>query len=145
MALLGEMQVTTQEIVQRVRADEQLSIPEGMTDVEVADHSATLLTDIANSLAVLGGTSGEPTEALADGAKIQRLIGELHGAQRQRLGWTEEQLLREMEIVRDVCASAIGRVVGEDPQAGEEAAIALSRLLDERRRACLVGFRAASP
>ena len=143
-ALLGRIAAATQEIVQRVRTDEALSVSGAMTDVEVADHSATLLTDIANSLAVLGEAGGEPTEALADGAKIQRLIGELHGAQRQRLGWTEEQLVREMDIVRDVCAAVIGRVVGEDPRAGEVAAVALSRLLDERRRACLVGFRAAA-
>jgi signal transduction histidine kinase len=144
VALLEEIGAVTREIVERVRADRRLSVSEAVTDVEVADHSATLLTDIANSLVVLGEASGEPTEALADGAKIQRLIGELHGAQRQRLGWTEEQLIHEMAIVRDVCAAAISRVVGEDPRAGEAAAVALSRLLEERRRACLVGFRAAA-
>jgi hypothetical protein len=124
----------------------RLTIGPGIPDVdiEVADHSATLLTDMANSLVLLGEASGEPTEALTDGAKIQRLIGELHGAQRRHLGWTEDQLLHEMEIVHDVCAAAIGRAVG-DPRAGEAAAVALSRLLDERRRACLVGFRAAAP
>ncbi|HVE77310.1 MAG TPA: GAF domain-containing sensor histidine kinase [Gemmatimonadaceae bacterium] len=143
-ALLAELGPTIHEFVHRARADEALAVGEEMTDVEVADHLATLLTDLANSLAVLGEASGEPTEQLADGSKIQRLIGELHGAQRHRLGWTEAQLVREGEIVRKVCAAAVGRAAAADERAAEDAGTALSRLLQERMRACLRGYRAAA-
>jgi len=120
-----------------------LTVTDEMTDVEVADHLGTLLTDLANSLAVLGEASGEVTDQLMDGSRIQRLIGELHGAHRYRLGWTEAQLTREGELIRDVCEAAISRAVAGDAQAAEAAVTALSRLLQERVRASRHGFRGA--
>ncbi|HET7462255.1 MAG TPA: hypothetical protein VFJ82_13465, partial [Longimicrobium sp.] len=72
------------------------------------------------------------------------LIGELHGAQRQRLGWTEAQLVREVGLVRDVCMDALRLVLDTDEQAMQAAASALDRLLDERSRACLSGFRGSA-
>jgi hypothetical protein len=96
---------------------------------------------VANSLAVLAGNGGEPNALLTDGSRIQRVIGELHGAQRQRLGWSEAQLEREVELVRDVCLTALGQSLGDDPHARETAVSALERLLDERTRACNSGFR----
>ena len=143
-ALLRELGPATHEFVRRARADAMLGLSDDITDVHVADHLATLLTDLANSLTLLGEASGEPTEALADGSKIQRLVGELHGAQRQRLGWTEEQLLRESEVLRGVCEEAILRAVGGDERAVEVATMALMGLLQDRLRACLSGFRAAA-
>jgi hypothetical protein len=143
-ALLRQVGPAVDEFVRRAREDRVLGLTGEMTDVEVADHLATLLTDLANSLAVLGQAGGEPTDQLTDGSKIQRLIGELHGAQRYRLGWTEAQLVREGEVIRDVCEAAIARAVSGDPQATEAAAAALSRLLQERMRAGRTGFRAAA-
>src|SRR3712207_7263161 len=40
-----------------------------------------------------------PTPLMQDGVEIQRLIAERHGVQRARLGWTEETLRRECEIL----------------------------------------------
>ena len=143
-ALLRDMVRAIDEFIVRVREDPVLAVAAELTDLEVADHLSTLLTDIANSLGLLSESSGDPTELLADGIKIQRLIGELHGAQRQRLGWTEEQLVHEAEIVRSVCMAAIGRAIGGDGRATRSAEIALARLLEDRVRACLSGHRAAA-
>jgi hypothetical protein len=140
--LMRQVAATVDEFVRRARADPALGFPDELTDVDVADHLGTLVVDVANSLAVLAGTSGEPSELLADGSRIQRLIGELHGAQRQRLGWTEAQLLRELDLVRDVCLTVVGQSLPE-AHARRSAVSALERLLDERTRACLSGFRAS--
>lgn len=142
-ALLRQIGPTVEDFVELARQDPTLTVTDEMTDVEVADHLATLLTDLANSLAVLGEASGEVTDQLMDGSRIQRLIGELHGAHRSRLGWTEAQLMREGELIRDVCEAAISRAVAGDAQAAEAAVTALSRLLQERVRASRHGFRGA--
>lgn len=142
-SLMRQVSPTVAEFVRRARADESLGFTDQMSDVDVADHLGTLVIDVANSLAILAGAGGEPSELLADGSRIQRLIGELHGAQRQRLGWSEAQLLHEVELVRDVCLTALNQSLGDDENAREEAVGALKRLLDERTRACLSGFRGA--
>jgi signal transduction histidine kinase len=141
--LLHQVAPTVDEFVRRARADPALGFTAEMSNVDVADHLGTLLIDVANSLAILAGTHGEPSDLLADGSRIQRLIGELHGAQRQRLGWTEGQLLHEVELVREVCVASLGQALG-DEHTRHAAISALERLLDERSRACLSGFRASS-
>ena len=143
-ALLRGVGDTVNEFVRRARADPTLAIGPEMSDVDVADHLGTLLIDVANSLEVLGETEGEPNELLADGSRIQGLVGELHGAQRQRLGWTEAQLVREMDLVRGVCLQAIAHLATGDERAAEAGRTALMRLLQERSRACLNGFRASA-
>ncbi|WP_420130492.1 GAF domain-containing sensor histidine kinase [Longimicrobium sp.] len=140
-SLMRRVEETVDEFVRRARTDEALEFTDDMSDVDVADHLGTLVIDVANSLAVLAGNGGEPSSLLADGSRIQRVIGELHGAQRQRLGWTEAQLVREVDLVRDVCLTALGQSLAGDQQAREAAVSALERLLDERTRACLSGFR----
>jgi signal transduction histidine kinase len=140
--LLRDLGRTMDDFVRTARADAALSATDRMTDVEIADHLSTLITDVANSLALLAQV-GVASADLVDGSRIQRLIGELHGAQRQRLGWSETQLLREAELVRDVCYAAIVRALGGEDGAAEAARTALSRLLQERERACVSGFRAA--
>lgn len=143
-ALLRQVAPTVDEFVRRARADPSLGFTDEMTDVDVADHLGTLVIDVANSLAILAGAHGEPSELLADGSRIQRLIGELHGGQRSRIGWSEAQLMHEVQLVREVCLRALEHSVGNDEHARQAAVSALERLLDERTRACLSGYRAAS-
>jgi len=143
-ALLREVSPTVDEFVRRARAEPVLGFTEEMSNLDVADHLGTLLIDVANSLAILARERGEPSELLADGSRIQRVIGELHGAQRHRMGWGEPQLMREVELVREVCLATVARSLGGDERARGAAVSALERLLDERTRACLNGLRAAA-
>lgn len=143
-ALMRETDAAVAEFVRRARADPALEFGEGAGDVAVADHLGTLLTDVANSLALLADAQGPAGELLADGSRIQRLIGELHGAGRRRLGWSEAQLRREMEIARSACLEAMTRSLGSESAVLEPGREALDHLLDERVRACLSGFRAAA-
>jgi signal transduction histidine kinase len=142
--LLHQVAPTVDEFVRRARADPELGFTEEMSDVDVSDHLGTLVIDVANSMTILAAAGGEPSDLLTDGSRIQRLIGELHGVQRHRLGWSEAQLLREVALVREVCLSALGHALGADEAAARAGALALERLLDERRRACLSGFRSAA-
>jgi signal transduction histidine kinase len=143
-ALMRQISPAVDEFVRRARAEPALGFTGEMSDIDVADHLGTLLIDVANSLAILAGAQGEPSELLADGSRIQRVIGELHGAQRHRMGWGEPQILREVELVREVCLATMAHSLGNDERARGAAVFALERLLDERTRACLNGLRAAS-
>src|SRR3712207_8720142 len=54
-----------------------------------------------------------PTPLMQDGIEIQRLIAERHGAQRARLGWTEETLRRECEILSEEVERALRHRLGD--------------------------------
>jgi hypothetical protein len=59
---------------------------------ELEDHIATYLSDMGQMFAILDERSAERLPLIEDGTIIQRVIAERHGAQRHRLGWTEEEL-----------------------------------------------------
>ncbi|HWL39458.1 MAG TPA: hypothetical protein VNO75_04400, partial [Gemmatimonadaceae bacterium] len=61
---------------------------------------------------VLGSTEGDRSELMRDGAEIQRNISERHGLQRYRLGWGEDALKREYQILRDVIDSRLEKSLG---------------------------------
>ena len=97
---LGELLVATAPdivatVVERLRSDPQIPRARQVTRTELEDHIATYLSDIGQMFAILDERGGDRLPLLADGTAIQRIIAERHGAQRHRLGWTEEELRRE--------------------------------------------------
>jgi hypothetical protein len=84
---------------------------------------------------VIGETRGQDPELLRDGAQAQRLMSELHGAQRYRLGWREEDIERETAYLIAAVESTI--------IAGEVAAITAA---SEAKSALVVpGFTSRAP
>jgi hypothetical protein len=71
------------------------------------DHITAYLSDIGQLFAILDERGGEQLPLLADSAAIQEMMAERHGAQRHRLGWTEDELRREHAMV----LSEVERVV----------------------------------
>lgn len=97
---LGELLVATASdvvatVVDRLRGDPQVPRAREVTRTELEDHIATYLSDIGQMFAILDERGASRLPLIVDGAAIQHLIAERHGAQRQRLGWTEEELRRE--------------------------------------------------
>jgi hypothetical protein len=82
-------------VVERLRSDPQIPRARQVTRTELEDHIATYVSDIGQMFAILDERGGERLPLLADGTAIQRVIAERHGAQRHRLGWTEEELRHE--------------------------------------------------
>jgi hypothetical protein len=77
--------------------------------VQLRDHATPLVGLLASQLMILGETRGSAPELLGDGAQMQRVMAELHGAQRHRLGWSEADIEREVpllvaEVVRELSA-----------------------------------------
>jgi signal transduction histidine kinase len=131
-AVIKSMEITVERIVDRVRGDPNLSVAAGLKFSQLADHLAALLADVGGALVVMEETNGLASPTLADAVEIQRLISERHGAQRQRLGWTESAVRREFMIVRE----EIERVVRDtsefgDPLPVEDGLAVVGRFLDQ--------------
>src|SRR4029453_709174 len=105
------------------------------------DPIETFLRDIGQMFAILDerGTSRLPL--IVDGAAIQKLMAERHGAQRRRLGWNEEGLRREhaalvAEVERVVLDSSL--LTGSPPS---DAVPLLRLILQEAEEVSVRGFR----
>ena len=145
---LGELLVATAAdvvatVVDRLRGDPQIPRARQVSRTELEDHIATYLSDIGQLFAIIDerGTSRLPL--MMDGAAIQTLIAERHGAQRQRLGWTEEELRREhatlvAEVERVVLDSSL--LTGSPPS---DTLPLLRIILQEAEEISVRGFREA--
>ncbi len=131
-ALQRGMDETVTKIVERLGSDPNLSVAAGLNFSQLADHLSSLLADVAGALVVMEETKGVGSATLADAVEIQRLISERHGAQRQRLGWSESALRREFMIVREEIELAV-REASEfgDPLPVEDGVAVIGRFLDQ--------------
>jgi hypothetical protein len=114
--LLQHLNSVIAELVDRMGAD-PVTFPTAtrISEVQLQDHYRTWLADVAQALVVLGSTEGDRSELMRDGAEIQRNISERHGLQRYRLGWGEDALKREYEILRDVIDRRLEKSLGPEP------------------------------
>ena len=131
-ALLRGMEKIIERIVERIKVDQNLSVAAGLKYSQLADHLAALLSDIGGAMVVMEEARGTASPTLADAMEIQRLISERHGAQRQRLGWSESALRREFMIVREEIELAV-RQASEfgDPLPVEDGIAVIGRFLDQ--------------
>jgi hypothetical protein len=97
------------------------------------------LAALGKSLITLDEGGGEPT-MMRDGSEIQRLISDLHGDQRTRLQWTEDEFRREFQILREEVDALLLREVA-DPAANVDLAMGImQRLLARAERISLWRF-----
>ena len=129
-------------VAARLRADDGVPRARDLSDAELEDHQASFLADIAQALVIVGETGGEP-DLMRDGSEIQREIAARHGAQRARLGWTEDALRRELAILADEAERALRAAAVPDGVDPEPAVRLLARLVAHAEQASLRGFRAA--
>jgi len=130
--VLTSLEAIVEAIVNRIRNDTCFVHVGDLKFSQLSDHLASLLADLAAALVVMEESKGASSGTLADAVEIQRLISERHGAQRQRLGWTESALRREFMIVREELERVI-RKASEygDPLPVEDGLAVLGRFLDQ--------------
>ena len=137
LRLIGRVVLQSSEsivetVVNRLYGDQNLTIVAGLKFSQLADHLGALLADIASALMIMEETKGGASGTLADAVEIQRLIAERHGAQRQRLGWTESALRREFMIVREEVDRAIRKASESgDPLPVDDGIAVFGRFLDQ--------------
>ena len=142
--LLHELEPALGAFVGRLRSERIVPGAENLRFSVLADHVASYVADLAGMLIVVDETAGRPSEMIVDGTEIQRLVAERHGAQRARLGWSDDALSREFEILREELERIITRRATAVPaQAIAEARAILARVIDTAREtACGVLRRA---
>jgi hypothetical protein len=113
--LSADAETVAEHYVAAIRADGDFAGARDLPTVQIRDHAPALIALVASQLMVIAETRGSDPELLRDSAQAQRLMAELHGAQRHRLGWREEDIERETSYLIAAVESAIG--------AGEAAAI----------------------
>jgi PAS domain S-box-containing protein len=115
---------------------------------ELEDHAAAFVADIVRALVAVEDAQGGPSGVMRDGSVLRRIISERHGAQRHRLGWTEDELRAEFKILR-ACVDDAARKVGTSEKdvhsraAMQAARVVLGRLLDTAEEISLRGYRLA--
>jgi signal transduction histidine kinase len=140
--LTGSVDEVAAAYVRRLRADPAAPHAAEAGEVDLANHAATLVADVAQALLVLGAAGEDAPGLLRDGSRIQRLVAELHGEQRRRLGWSEDELRRDFAVLREEVEACVrAHVRGE----GADAAVATAgRLLRQGERISLHAFRVAA-
>jgi hypothetical protein len=131
-------------IAERLASDPAMAAARGLTQTELEDHYVTFLSDLF--LAVMAAGEGERArrQNLKDSAQIQGIIGELHGRQRRRLGWTLNQLEREYAMLHEEVQALVRRRGSDDPPACATAAGLVARLVAQARRCSRHGYQLAA-
>ncbi len=158
-AVIGELERVLHAYAARLRSDPATPSAHAASEAEVEDHLASFLADLAAALHHLDGAAGTPDggeESMAgvrDSTAIQRVIAERHGAQRARIGWSEQELRREFTILREELTAAIrrrapGALAGPTPGARraevERALEALGAYLAVGERLSMASYQAAA-
>ena len=110
-AILVELERTLHVYVARLRSDPGTPSAHSLSEAELEDHLATFLSDLAATFSSLDLAAGGDGDALRDSTAIQRTVSERHGSQRRRLGWGEEEIRREFQVLQEEVAAAIQRRV----------------------------------
>jgi len=99
--LLHEIETVVDGLMLRLREEQLLPAATALKFSQLSDHFPSYLADLGGMLIAIEESSGQPSNLLADGTEIQRLIAERHGAQRARLGWSVEGIRREYLLLRE--------------------------------------------
>ena len=145
-ALASEVEAVMRGHVARLRAERSLPNMQTLPEAQLRDHTGTLVGEIAYVLTVTGQTEGRAPELLRDGGEILRVVAELHGAQRHRLGWSEAHFAREVELLAAEIGEALARAAARgaaNAEALTQSGALVQRLLEQSRQTSLRGFRGA--
>ena len=143
--LLREVETVLEALTVRIREDGEMPGAKMLKFSQLADHFPSFLADIGGMLITIEEGGGQPSALIADGAEIQRIVSDKHGAQRARLGWSENDVRREYAILHDELGRIIRRRARAIPDSAVDEGLAiLSRVLEQAEEASLRGFLRAS-
>ena len=114
-----------------------------LDDIQLEDHAATFLTDVGLAMRTISAAGSDGVDVMRDGNEILRVIAERHGAQRHRLGWTEEEIDAEFTVLREEVQRVLEReLAGQGAAIDRAAGEARERLVQFLEQAARVSRRA---
>lgn len=124
-------------------------VPAGheVADIQLRDHTPALFIEFGTTLSELGALRERAGALLRDGSELQRILAELHGVQRYRLGWSESDMTADAEVMADEVLAGFERVAPSRQSRGEGYSHARDLLRSLGLRAAsnaLRGFRGAA-
>lgn len=142
-AVRANLPAILEHFIEKVRSDSEIPGAGALDEANLIDHTAALVTDISTTLTTLEYARSPADALLNDAGEIQRIVAELHGRQRFRLGWTGEALDREWEILGKEIETTIRNALPEKADL-EETLHVLERLVDRGARVSQRAFRAGT-
>lgn len=147
-ALLMQIDLIVRDYARKLKSRKGIARSRGLNKSELEDHAAAFLADIVQALVAVEDAQGGPSGVMRDGSILRRIISERHGAQRLRLGWTEDELRFEFEILKKSVDEAAKKVDADEQDrqaknALQAARTLLARLLDTAEEISLRGYRLA--
>ena len=148
--LSNDAETIAERYVAAIRADGRFPGAHELHGAQLRDHATPFIGLLASQLTILGETCGRDPELLADGGHLQRLVAELHGTQRHRLGWSEADIERETtllvaEVERAINASvntaATEHAMSNGPSDAVRESVSTSAVRAATRYALDVAFR----
>jgi hypothetical protein len=141
-AIKGSIDNISQRYVNRLREQAQVPDLSAVGEPYLRDHADTVITEILTAAMLLAETKGRATDLLRDASDIQRLLAELHGGQRFRLGWTEVEIARDVDTLTSELISAT-RSLSEGDSATEFVVDVIRKILDQWKLTSIRGYRFA--
>ena len=138
--LREHLRVVLDSFVGRLRADARFGGAAALPAPLLENHFGAFLGDVAQQLIIIEETGGQASELFRDGTLIQQTIAELHGRQRVQLGWNEEQIEHEFELLAAEVDGLVRRYV---PEGTGDVTTALAVLRNLVRVASATSVRAA--
>lgn len=140
--LLARVDEISCAYVARLREEKGVHDLSSVSEPYIRDHADTLIAEIVRAATLLAETNGKASDLLRDGAEIQRLLAELHGAQRYRLGWTESEIATDVDTLSAQIVETIRRLDSDAPTADFVADVVV-KILDQWKQTSMRGYRFA--
>jgi PAS domain S-box-containing protein len=140
--LLGRIDQIAATYVERLRSDDGVPDLSAVSDAHIRDHADTVVAEIVRAATLLAETKGRGADLLRDGAEIQRLLAELHGAQRYRLAWTETEVGRDVDVLSGQIVGMVESLEAGNPATGFVADV-VQKILEQWKQTSIRGYRFA--
>ena len=130
-------------VVTRIRTHPDFQSAPSLGQADLEDHTLSFLANAVQSLVIVDQTGGIESDLMNDGARIQQFIARSHGAQRWRLGFTEQLVAQEYGFIDEELAGRIRTLGIRHPDDATLAIGIVARLVVHARDASIQGFRHA--
>jgi signal transduction histidine kinase len=138
--VLRQAESIVERYVARLASGERVGIAVEGGDSDLRDLALNFVSAIAQMLVLRADGADVSSAAHRDAGRVLRMVAELHARQRRRLGWTEQDVRRDLQLLREELE--VGTTT-EGPQASylAEARAEMDRLFDEATLAGLSAWR----